>query len=97
MTCETCHKTLELGEYPFCPHGFGAGNTRHADVTWPGGKVFENGFSTPQRFYSPAEYKAALAARGLQIRDDVERHAGALITAETLDKAKALVTRVCQG
>lgn len=66
--------------------------SRHADVTWPGGKTFENGFKTPQTFYSPAEYKKALAARGLQVRGDGEESA-TWISKETLENAKALVSR----
>lgn len=93
MTCEKCGQTLTLGEHPFCPHGFAAGNTRPADVTWPGGKVFENGFDQPTRFYSPAEYHAALAARGLQVRPDMERK-GLAVTRHTLEQAKELVERV---
>lgn len=94
MTCDKCGTSIEIGMHPFCPHGFSAGNTRPADVTWPGGKVFENGFDQPTRFYSPAEYRAALAARGLQVRPDMERK-GVAITQATLDAAKELVSRVC--
>lgn len=67
-------------------------NSRHADVTWPGGKTFENGFATPQTFYSPAEYHKALKAKGLAIRGDGEEH-GTWISKETLENAKALVSR----
>lgn len=66
--------------------------SRHADVTWPGGKVFENGFSEPQRFYSPCEYHAALAANGLTVRGDGEESA-TWISKETIENAKALVNR----
>jgi len=24
MRCDVCNKTLVIGDYPFCPHGFGA-------------------------------------------------------------------------
>jgi hypothetical protein len=33
----------------------------------PGGQWFENGFSTPQKFYSHSAHRAALDREGLQI------------------------------
>lgn len=67
--------------------------SRHADVTWPGGKVFENGFDSPQTFYSPKEYRDALAAKGLTVRGDGEE-TGAAISAQALKEAEALMLRM---
>lgn len=67
-------------------------NSRHADVTWPGGKTFENGFDKPTTFYSPAEYRKALAAKGLQVRGDGEESC-TWMSPETLKNAEALVNR----
>jgi hypothetical protein len=92
MTCETCGHALAIGEHPFCPHGFPAANRRVADVTWPGGKTFENGFDRPMTFFSPKDYHAALAARGLKVRGDGEEHFSWL-SKESLANAKELVSR----
>ena len=35
----------------------------------PGGFTVENGFATPQTFYSKSEHRKALAARGYRIAD----------------------------
>lgn len=90
--CERCGVELHLGDYPFCPHGTPAPNSRAQEVTWPGGKVFENGFHEPRRFYSPAEYHAALAQNGFKVRGDGEEH-GTWLSRESLTAATALVTR----
>jgi hypothetical protein len=79
--CETCHgERSELrwnfDPSPICcdrPMAEGAratGGTLHIitdDV--PGGFVVENGFKTPQKFYSKSEHRNALAERGLRIAD----------------------------
>lgn len=92
MMCPTCEKPLDIGEYPFCPHGFPAGNTRAMVDEWPMGKTFENGFSEPRTFYCRSEYHKALAEQGLRVRPDME-HKGVAITAETLKNAQILVSR----
>lgn len=67
MTCDRCGETLKVGDFPFCPHGQYAPQIISDDV--PGGFVVENGFPTPQKFYSKSEHRKALAARGLRIAD----------------------------
>ena len=62
---------------------------------WAGGKTFENGFATPQTFYSPSEYHKALSARGLKVRGDGEEGRWSPMSKEGLQKAEALVRRVC--
>lgn len=66
MTCDKCGFELHVGDYPFCPHARGSQSVIGDE--WPGGKTFENGFESPQTFYSRSEHEAALAARGLEIR-----------------------------
>lgn len=66
MTCDVCNRELAVGAWPFCPHEPAKGLKYFEDAI-PGGMVFENGFDTPQTFYSHSEHRAALAARGLQI------------------------------
>ncbi len=93
-TCECCGATYETPDWPFCPHGRGAMSVVPDDV--PGGFIAENGFETPQVFYSRQAHRDALAARGLEI---VAKWAGPedryLTRWDTvdLDKAAALVSR----
>jgi len=53
---------LQVGDYPFCPHGSGSQTVVSDEI--PGGQWFENGFRTPQKFYSHSEHRKALAALG---------------------------------
>jgi hypothetical protein len=66
VICEKCQQRYEISDWPFCPHGRGAGTVVPDDV--PGGFVVENGFSEPRKFYSRSEHERALAAEGLEIR-----------------------------
>jgi hypothetical protein len=65
---------------------------RAPEVTWPGGKVFVNGFETAQTFYSPKEHRDALASRGLKVRGDGEE-SGGWMSPGTLKNAEAMVKR----
>lgn len=56
------------------------------------GKTFDNGFPTPQTFYSKSEYKKALAANGFELRGDGEEHFS-WISKEAIEKARELVSR----
>lgn len=64
--CEHCGHELRVGDWPHCPHGRGSFINVPDDV--PGGFVVENGFDEPTRFYSHSEHRAALAARGMELR-----------------------------
>jgi len=64
--CPACGHEMQIGDFPFCPHGSGVQSVISDE--WVGGRVFENGFDKPTRFFSPSEHRAALAARGLEIR-----------------------------
>jgi hypothetical protein len=66
MVCDACGQELRVGDFPWCPHGKASGVVVGDDI--PGGQWFENGFDTPQKFYSHSEHRAALAARGCEIR-----------------------------
>lgn len=97
MTCEKCGLALSVGDYPFCPHERGVASIRPDEI--PGGMVVENGFDTPRKFYSHSEHRAALAARGLEIRAKWAGPHDKIMSrwdapdAYTLDAAAQLVTR----
>lgn len=97
-TCEKCGATLQVGDWFACPHGRSASAVVQDEI--PGGQWFENGFETPQKFYSHSEHRAALAARGLEIRakfaGEHDKHLtnwAAGIDAQTMANAAALLSR----
>jgi hypothetical protein len=94
MTCEKCGSEIPLGGWPWCPHELGANAVVQDEI--PGGRIFENGFSTPRKFYSKSEHRAALAAEGLEIRakwaGEHDRHLTRWDTVD-LDAAKTLLER----
>ena len=109
--CLECGVVLELGMFPFC-HGDPDAHTRvtagrGADVTWPGGKTFENLGDTPQMFYSPAEKARYLRQHGIEeyVRhqpvpgSDKSPHtvSWAAISQHQLDGARAMLERVGSG
>lgn len=65
-TCEKCGAEITVSEWPFCPHGRGSFTNVPDDV--PGGFTVENGFETPQTFYSRSAHLKALADRGMELR-----------------------------
>jgi len=83
LACETCGGPTER---------VWKGRRNIISDEWAGGKTFENGFATPQTFYSPSEYRKALAEKGLQVRGDGEESC-TWMSPKTLADAKALVTR----
>lgn len=95
--CASCHRLVRVGEWPFCPHGVTKQVVVPDDV--PGGFWAENGFDTPQKFYSHSEHRAALAARGMEIRAKWvpgDKHLTRWDSVD-LDAAAALVTRGAQA
>lgn len=98
MTCDKCYQEIELGAWPFCPHGRGTNTVVGDDI--PGGRVFENGFSEPTKFYSHSEHRKALADRGLEIRakwaGPNDKHLTRWDSVD-LEGAAALVTRGVQA
>ena len=71
ITCPDCQRTVEVGEWPFCPHGVGQFNVQADSV--PGGFVIENLGPKPQTFYSKSEYKQAMDIAGVK---PMVRHVG---------------------
>lgn len=102
-TCPDCGVEFGIGQWYRCPHEHIAGG-RGADVTWPGGKTFENLGHEPVTFYSPAEKAAYLKAHRLEefVRhmpvpgSDKSPHtvSWAAVSQETLDGARAMLERV---
>lgn len=94
--CPACSAELQLGDFPFCPHGHGANSVE--SVTWPGGKVFENLGHEPVRCDSPADLKRELKARGLEpmvrcVPGDQHARSWATMDPYTLEAARILAER----
>lgn len=64
MTCEACGASLEIGDWPFCPHGRSSVVTVPDDI--PGGVLVENYGPNPIRFYSHAERRRYMQQHGLR-------------------------------
>lgn len=69
--CDQCGHEMQVGDYPFCPHGQGT-NARGRDEI-PGGVWLENYGPTPVQVFSHSERRAIMKARGLQ---EMVRHVG---------------------
>ena len=111
MTCATCgreggHGATGLSGCPYEAVG-GVRGAKGADVTWPGGRTFENLADTPQTFYSPAEKQRFMRERGIEeyVRhqplpgSDRSPHttSWAAVSQETLDGARLMLERVSKG
>ena len=106
MTCEKCGLTLDIGDYPFCPHEKGSGFRGHDEI--PGGLWIENLGPHPIKVYSHSERLRLAKARGLT---EFVRHTpvpgtngspyttnwGAVIDPYTMRMAEELVARVTGG
>lgn len=66
-TCDKCGKELQIGEHPFCPHGFGGNFRRHDDI--PGGLVLENYGKHPITVYSHTERERVMRENGLELKE----------------------------
>jgi hypothetical protein len=71
MTCDKCGQSLEVGDWPFCPHGQGTSAVIGDDI--PGGVVIRHMSSIPQTFYSKSAIKKAAFERGLTHGDDTPK------------------------
>ena len=95
--CEKCGAAVQIGDYPFCPHGRFRGAAHPDDV--PGGFWAENGFSEPQKFYSKKAHLEALDANGNMLapryveNDKVLTNWAAAIDPKTLENVTALLSR----
>lgn len=111
MKCEKCGAEIPPGGWPFCSVGKGGHGVvargRGADVTWPGGKTFENLGHEPQTFYSPAELTRYCKSHGIEpcVRhvpvpgSDKSPHttSWAAVSQHQLDAATELVSRSSKG
>jgi len=87
MTCERCGATIQIGEWPFCPHGRGTYAAIADDI--PGGLTIENLGPTPVTVYSHTERRRIMRARGLRECDKGSGHA---VCETTLANARSLVS-----
>jgi hypothetical protein len=80
-TCERCHTELEIGDFPFCPHGHGANSISDdsCDVWVRHGIMNEDG--SPKHYTSKLAIAQAAKAKGLT---PMVRHVGG----EGTDKSK---------
>ena len=69
MTCDKCSKDIQVGEWPFCPHGFGRNSVLQDTIDeWN-----ENVSHAPVHFTSKQEKKRYLKEHGLY---EFVRHVG---------------------
>lgn len=64
-TCERCGHELQVGEWPFCPHGWPIQGLTVIPDDIPGGVTVENLGPTPVTFYTRSAHRAYLQAHGL--------------------------------
>lgn len=64
--CEQCQQVLQVGEWPYCPHGFATPMLTRDEI--PGGLTIQNLGSEPVTVYSHSERRAIMKARGLEER-----------------------------
>lgn len=67
--CDKCGKDLAIGEWPFCPHGFGTNNVIGDEID----EINENVGHQPVRFTSRIEKRRYLKEHGLS---EFVRHVG---------------------
>lgn len=104
MICERCGEGLEVGDWPFCPHGRTGNFTNFRDEI-PGGIVCENYGRDPIRFDSHSERRAYMELAGLYEKEKfcpfpgtdkdpmgVQNPAG-YVDAKTLENGAILMTR----
>lgn len=105
VRCADCGAHYGIGAWWKCPHE-PMSTVRQPDVTWPGGKTFENLGHEPQTFYSPAEQRAYMKAHNLEpfVRHQPLQGSDkspyttnwAAVSAESLAGAKAMLERTAQ-
>jgi hypothetical protein len=107
--CLECGRVIEIGDHPFCkgdPEDHGAPILgKGADITWPGGKTFENLGDQPVTFYSPTEKAKYLREHNIEefVRhqpvpgSDHSPHTTRWEAVPDMDGAKAMLERIAQG
>ena len=94
--CDQCGIEYGIGDSPFCRDKHGRSTRVVVGDDIPGGMVCENGFESPQTFYSHSAHRKALAERGLEIRAKwAGEHDKIMTRWDTVDleSAAALVSR----
>lgn len=103
VACDHCGQILEVGMYPFCPHGVGTNARIHDDI--PGGLVLENYGPHPVTVYSHTERRALMAQQGLEQKErfspmpgtDIDpagvQNPKGYVDAQTLANGAALICR----
>ena len=98
MTCPECGVTLQISDFPFCPHGR-YGGTAVGDE-YVGGFVQENFSNTPEVFYSKKAMLQRADELTLRTRDQWagpgDRYLSnwSAVSEKTLRDAKILLERV---
>lgn len=107
MMCRHCYREPKEGE----AHGFLVCDAatpktgRGADVTWPGGRTFENLGHEPMTFYSPAEKARYMRNHGIEefVRhapvpgSDKSPHTTSWTAVPDMDGARAMLERMAQS
>jgi len=69
--CDRCGAELQVGDFPFCPHGRGANSVIQDSIE--GGIEIRNGLcnedGSPRRYYSKSAIAAEAKRRGLTNHD----------------------------
>lgn len=92
LCCETCHRELLVGEWPFCPHGFKG--THGGVIGDECDFVQENGARHPRRFTSKAEFKRWLDANNYENRVEHKTVPGTDKSPHTTDWSKGSMDAV---
>lgn len=72
MTCEKCQHPLQIGEWPFCPHGFPLAGVSVIDDQIEGGpRFFDTMGHEDVWIESKSQWRREIAARNLE---NVVRH-----------------------
>ena len=73
MVCETCNQPVEIGEWPWCPHGYPIAGVSIIDDQLEGGpRVFDTMEGEPF-IESKSQWKREVEARGLVPYDRHDR------------------------
>lgn len=89
IRCDTCGDILQVGDYPFCPHGRASGFINRDEI--PGGVTLENYGPTPVTFYSHSERRAYMAANGLREREKFSPTPGTDVDPQGIPNPKGYV------
>lgn len=65
--CQNCGAELEIGSWPFCPHGKSSMSAHTDDI--PGGMWMENLGPEPVKVYSHTERERIMKERGLELKE----------------------------